>query len=108
MKYRVFTKTTVMAAVLLLVQACAWVKLTDGGANVLLRSNDQIEYCEKIGATSASVAAKVGFVDRDPQKMATELQALARNEAAKMGGNTIVVDSIPANGSQRFRVYRCQ
>lgn len=107
MKIQVFTKIAVVASSILLMSACSWVDLSDAGTQVLVRTHDQARDCEKLGSTSASVKSNIWFYDRKPQKMATELQTLARNEAAKMGGNTIVIDSAITGGAQRFRVYKC-
>jgi len=40
--------------------------------------------------TIVSVAARVAGVERDPAKVAAELERLARNHAPKIGGDTIV------------------
>jgi hypothetical protein len=42
------------------------------------------------------------------RKVAGELEALARNEAALMGGDTVVAELPVKDGRQVFGVYRCQ
>jgi hypothetical protein len=88
--------------------ACTWVKPTDAGRNVRLVSYDQVGQCKKLGKTTVSVLDKVGFISRSENKVDEELQTLARNSAAEMGGDTIVVAGAVSKGEQPFDVYRCR
>ena len=45
--------------------------------------------------------------NRDPEKVASELADLARNEAALMRGDTIVPASEIIDGRRSFDVYQC-
>jgi hypothetical protein len=94
----------ILAAILL--GGCTWVPLTDAGAGVNQATADQVAQCRHVGAVSASTQDKIG-VQRNRGKVGEELVVLARNEAASIGGDTIVVAGAPVEGRQDFNVYRC-
>jgi hypothetical protein len=50
---------------------------------------------------------KILVVERGGQQLQDELLSLARNEAADLGGDTVVPESLIAAGKQTFGVYRC-
>lgn len=87
--------------------ACSWVPLSPLGEQVFVMNAEQAENCERVGQTTSKVLNKVGFLKRTESQKAEELQTLARNEAANMGGNAIVPASEVTDGRQRFFVYRC-
>ena len=87
--------------------SCTWVKLTEDGARVLVRTSVPSD-CERLGRTTSMGKAEIAKVDRKQTKVATELETLARNYAVGMGGNTIVAeDEITEDGKQTFVVYNC-
>ncbi|MEJ2418466.1 MAG: DUF4156 domain-containing protein [Exilibacterium sp.] len=86
---------------------CTWVKLDPEAENVRTLYASEAASCQRLGITASKSMSKVGFVNRSQEKLKTELNTLARNEAAKMGGNAIVAKSDVEEGSQRFIVYRC-
>jgi hypothetical protein len=100
---------TVVALVFLFIglSGCTWVKLTTGGEQVAVASRAD-PACKKLGATTSIGVSEVASVDRNEAKVATELETLARNQAAGMGGNTIVPDGpVTKEGQQTFSVYQC-
>lgn len=87
--------------------ACAWVKVTAKGEGVrLLQSAQSLESCKKLGNVNSKVVSQIIF-DRDAEKVAGELADMARNEAALMGGDTIVPVSKIVDGRRNFAVYQC-
>jgi hypothetical protein len=101
--------TAILAGLALLtaLPGCTWVKLTDQGGTVTLVDN-VASNCEKLGTTTSIGKADVASIDRNEEKVATELATLARNHAAAMGGNTIVAQgSVTDQGQQTFAVYTC-
>jgi hypothetical protein len=90
-----------------LLNACTWVKTTPEGESVRVASADAVSGCERKGKVTVSVKNRVSGVERKPTKVATELAALARNEGALLGGDTVVAESAVADGRQVFGVYRC-
>ena len=103
------TRTTPFAALLTLaaLQAgCSFVQLTPGGEDVVIRSTADIAQCESIGVVTAKTQSRV-VIERGAASVQSELNVLARNEAATLGGNAIVPIGEPVEGSQSFRAYRC-
>ena len=86
---------------------CSWVSLTDGGEAVELVEADETASCEELGRTRARTMAKIGPFSRSKQSVFEEQSRLARNEAARMGGNALVAAGDPDGDAQEFIVYRC-
>ena len=92
--------------VTLLLSACSWVELTPEGEKVTVAKATHVANCRFAGTTTVSVrSTAVG--ERDSDKVKTELETLARNEASKLRGDTIVPASDVNNGEQTFKVYQC-
>lgn len=91
----------------LVLPACTWVKLTPGGEKVRVLSADEVQSCTKKGKTNVSLKADIGGIERNREKVKTELETLARNSAAELNGDTVVPASEIENGKQTFTVYRC-
>lgn len=92
----------------ILINGCAWVKLTPGGEAVQLLTKDQVANCKIVGGTTVSVKDKIIGVKRKSEHVQGELISLARNSAARMDGDTIVKKSEVENGEQTFDVYLCK
>ena len=90
------------------VSACTWVKTTPEGEGVRVVSASAVGQCEKLGTVKVSLKHNIGRIERKPEKVATELQTLARNEGAAMGGDAVVAMNQPSEGRQEFGVYDCQ
>ncbi len=86
---------------------CTWVKPEAGADEVAVRSAAQVGQCERIGQTTTSVRDRVAAVQRSPGKVEEELETLARNSAAELGGNIIVADGPVRDGQRRFLIYTC-
>jgi len=87
--------------------ACTWVQLSAQGQSVRVARPAEVVECERLGEATATVVDKVGFMKRSREKQVKELETLARNEAAEMGGDAIVATSDIEDGRRRFAVYRC-
>lgn len=91
----------------LILFSCTWVKVTSKGEGVrLVQSARAVEQCKRNGKVNTKVVSEVVF-SRDAEKVAGELADLARNEAALMGGDTIIPVSEINNGRRSFDVYQC-
>lgn len=88
--------------------ACTWVPLTSGGEDVRVARPAAVAECQKLGRTTSKTADRVVIFARTERKMSQELQNLARNEAADMGGDTVVAAGPRVEGHQVFDVYRCR
>lgn len=101
-------KLSVLIAIISLSTACTWVKVNEDGSKVAVTHMNHVANCEKVRNVTVKVKASLGPVDRNAEKVATELATLARNEAVNFGGDTIVPTSAVENGSQSFAVYKCK
>ena len=86
---------------------CTFVENTAGSETVTVADTSRVASCERVGETTVSVLSKVAFVDRSRDKMAEELETLARNEAVAKNADTIVATSELRDGRQKFDLYRC-
>lgn len=101
--------TALLCAALALPSACAWVKLTDAGSRVRVATAAEVSGCDRIGATHAKTSPDAWIFSRNPKKIDEEVEFLARNEAADLGGDTIVPrSSTSEEGRRSFDVYVCQ
>ncbi len=98
---------TGLVTISLLIGGCSWVKTTAEGEKVRVLDHSEVTTCKELGHTTVSLIDKVAGIDRDPEKVAEELRILARNSAARIGGDTVVPISAISQGEQRFSVYRC-
>ncbi len=96
-----------LALVLLAGGGCTWVKPTRGSEAVRVAQPSEVDSCERLGYARSSVPDRVGILARGDSKVRGELITLARNEAATMGGDSIVAESPAVQGRQTFGVYRC-
>ena len=83
------------------ITSCTWVQLTTEGENVSLVGIDLI------GRATSKTLGSIVTVERGGGRLQEELLVLARNEAGRMGGNTVVPESLIDNGQQDFGVYNC-
>jgi len=100
-------KAWVLVVASIAVGGCTWVKLSPGGEKVRVLSSAEVASCTLVGDTNVSLLARVGAVNRNEEKVQRELDALARNSAADMGGDTVVPVSEINDGKQRYSVYKC-
>jgi len=98
-------KLSIIAATILL-SSCSTIKLTTGGEKVRVLDPAEVGSCREMGRTNNAVTAKV-LLERAEEQVAKELRILARNSAARMGGDTIVPLTIIEGGQQTFMVYKC-
>lgn len=97
----------IAAALALAVTGCTYVKLDPSAEDVEMLRAERVEDCERLGQTRVSVAQNVGFIARGDRAIRDDLQILARNSAAEMGGDTITPVSEVQNGKQSFGVFDC-
>jgi hypothetical protein len=45
---------------------------------------------------------------RNDEKVIGELLTLAQNSAVDLGGDTLVAEGGPSEGTQKFRIYKCK
>jgi len=101
-------KTIAGMSALAVLSACTWVKPTPEGEKVAVSDRAGVEHCLREGELIASLKSRVGAFERNPGKVAGELETLARNEAVSMGGDTVVAESEISEGRQTFGIYKCR
>lgn len=95
------------AALALAVTGCTTVKLDPSAQDVEVLRAERVQDCKRLGQTRVSVAENVGFIARGDRAIRNDLEKLARNSAAEMGGDTITPATEVQNGKQSFGVYDC-
>jgi hypothetical protein len=97
-----------LVAIVGLTSACSWVKVNEQGGSVAVANAANVRNCQKVRNVNVKVKDNfVGSMKRDPNKVATELTNMARNEAAQFDADTIVPVSLVKDGRQSFDVYKC-
>ncbi len=86
--------------------SCSWVKLTAEGENVVILGESEVTNCTRTGTTTVEVLDRA-ILERNPDKVATELRTMARNRAADRG-DAIVPSTRVVDGEQTFIIYRCR
>ncbi len=96
-----------LAATAVLLSGCSWVKLDKTARNVAVVKPRYVKGCEYLGMVSGKVFTGAAGVQRSRRKVSEEIQTIARNNAASMGGDSVVPAGRVAEGRQKFKVYRC-
>lgn len=96
-----------LIALVFLSSACTWVKLSADAEQVKLVTAEQIKSCKLLGKTTVMVKATVATFARNEEKVQTELETLARNNALELEGNAVYPMTPVKDGKQVFEVYRC-
>ncbi len=106
---RTARSATLFAVLFLLLSGCAnFVVLSPAGSLVRLISAEEAENCEKIADTVVMVAAKVGVIRRDPEKVQVEAQNIAKNSAPDFDANAVTpLSELGEDGKQTFGIYQC-
>jgi hypothetical protein len=97
-----------LSLLLLVLSACTWVELTPEAENVRIVEAVHVANCKLVGTTTVTVKADVASFKRDAEKIKSELETLARNEAIRLKGDTLVAATDIQEGEQTFNVYKCK
>ena len=87
--------------------ACSWVEPTTESNEVTLVKSFNVKTCRNLGSTVATVTHKVGIITFNDDVILEELVTLAKNRAAKMGGDSVVAKPPVVDGSMSFEIYKC-
>lgn len=99
---------SVAIAAVMSLSACSWVQTTKDGEKVTVVKAFNVTDCKKLGSTDVNVKDKIGFIKRDSDSVQRELENLAKNTAASMGGDSIVATSPMKDGTMTFAIYKCK
>lgn len=91
-----------------LLAGCSFNEPTEASKQVMLVKAYNVTGCQKLGDTVARVKDSLGGVKFSEKEVQEELIVIAKNDAAKMGGDSIVAVSDVKGGVQKFAIYRCQ
>lgn len=92
----------------LALSGCTWVRLTEEGQAVRVADgSESLSHCEAKGLVTASVRARVGMYERNRLKVADEVEALARNDAVRLGANTLRPEGELVDGERRYAAFKC-
>lgn len=98
--------STVLSLVLVLT-ACSFVSLSPAAKNVSVSNSiDSFNNCKYLGDTNVSIWSKADTFQSD-KSVESQLDVLARNEAATMNGNKVVAKTAIDNGKRTYGVYSC-
>ena len=104
MKKTFFTAS--LLAALVTTAGCSVVKVSEAGKRVSLISSDNAYNCQRVGNINTSVLDNVLFVPRNTQKIQSDLDKLARDQAVLMHANSLVrVSTIEGQG--KYIAYNC-
>lgn len=91
-----------------LVSACTWVDVSEEAEETVVGTMANVRGCERLSTTNLKVVDSVGPIGRNEEKVAKELISMGKNEAERLGGDTIVPMDKPDDGRQTFSIYKCQ
>jgi hypothetical protein len=94
-------------ALMTVVSGCTWVKKTPEALNVRTVPADRVADCKSIGSVTTNTVDSISVVNRNAQTVEKELEALAQNQAAESGADTIVASTKVVNGTRTFAMYKC-
>jgi len=88
------------------ISGCSWVKVSEAGKQVAILPESRVADCVRIGAISTSVKDDIAGIDRSKEKVRTELDRLAQDQAVLMNANSLVRLSIQG-GKGSYVAYKC-
>lgn len=88
--------------------ACSFVSLDPQAKDIMVSTDtNKLSNCKFIGNTNVSLWSKAETF-QSQKTTESQLNTLARNQAATMGGNTVITESATNDAVQKtYRVYNC-
>ena len=101
-------KLTMLLSIAVLLSACTWVPLEQGGKQIRVAPmSEPMARCKFKGDITTTVTNRLAGIERNAIKVADELETLARNEAAGIGANVLQAKTEVIAGEQQFKAYLC-
>lgn len=98
----------IVASGLLTLAGCTWVRLDPGAESVRIVTAAEVMNCELVAQVDSTSMDRIAGVRRGGRKLQQELDTLARNEAFRLGADTVSrSDEAPETGRQRYTAWRC-
>jgi hypothetical protein len=95
-------------AIAIVLSGCAWVEYTEAGKAVRVLAAEDVADCERRGIVTATTKDRAMGLARQEEIVVGELNTLAANQAATIGGDSIVPEGTRQKGTQTYAVYRCR
>lgn len=102
-----FKIAMIVLSTLAFVGGCAFVSLDPEAEDVKVLEADRVNDCERLGQTQVTSAHRIGFIPRSDRAIENDLDRLARNSAADMGGDTAVRKTDITEGTATYEVFDC-
>lgn len=89
--------------------ACAMASLNSEAQAVgVLQTIEEVDHCRKLSEVNVKTVRRILLIPRNATTVAVELERLARNEAARFDGNTVVpLSPVSDEGRRRYGNYLC-
>ena len=87
---------------------CTWVKRPPAADRIVVVTEAEAASCTRLGQVRSSVRDRVAGVQRRAEKVAEELETLARTSAMELGGDALVPLGPVRGGAREYVVYRCR
>ncbi len=101
------TRYLIMILIIALFSGCTWVKKTPEAAQIRIVPADRVGDCTSLGGITASTVDHISVINRSAEKVKSEIETIAQQEAVVIGADTIVATSRIVEGRQSFAAYRC-
>ena len=97
------------AGLLLFCSGCTWVTVppAPGAAHVAVLDGEQVAHCQLLSKADLTAGTNLGQFKRLPADVEADLQALAVNQAAEAGADTVAPLTEVKDGHQTFGIYKC-
>ncbi len=87
--------------------ACSFVEINPQAKNIIVAPTmNTLSRCKFLGNITVSLWSSAETF-QSKETVENQLNTLARNEAAKMGGDVVTPDSKIKDGQRTYRVYNC-
>lgn len=97
-----------MSAVLLTACASTLIEKKLGSEGVAVVDANAVSGCQSKGSVTASVLAKVWFIQRGEESIEQNLLQMARNSAVEDNADTIVKGESKQLGERTYYLYQCR
>lgn len=89
------------------IAGCSFVTLDPEAEEVEILAPERASDCERLGQTRVTTADRVLFIPRGARAIEDDLDRLARNSTADMGGDTAVRKTDIEEGKATYEVFDC-
>ncbi len=90
------------------ISSCSFVSLNPEARDVVVQTDPtSLKNCKYIGDTTVSLWSQADTFQSN-NKVETQLDTLAKNQASSKGGNTVqAISEIDSNNQRTYSIYKC-